>query len=153
MPYSGGVSNISYAQAIAKFKTCMRTIEEIKDGTISTRMAKVYKQDICYSIQQICEILLKIQFIEAGIKITNYKYFRHDLDDICSYADTIDGFSIYVPTELKASFPRITSWEVHGRYDYGLSVRIDLIEKYLEIIRKWIDKQTKNKNIYNPYRY
>ena len=153
MAYSSGISNISYAQVIAKMHTCRRTVDDIHDKTISSRMAKVYKQDICYDIQQMCEIMMKIQFVEAGVQITNYKYFRHDLSDIYQYAQTFTGLNLYVPDEIKNAFMKITSWEVHGRYDYGMTVRLDTIEKFLNVIDEWISVQTKNKSIYNTYNY
>lgn len=155
MPYSRNSSQISYAQAIANYSTCMKTLEDIRHKDFSSRMIKYYKQQICYFIQQICEVMLKIQVLETGIPVNNldYKRFRHDLYDIWDYATYTLQISIDIPQEILNNLTRITSWEVEGRYDCCKVVQLRTLEKMLEVIGDWINRMTRGRKIHNPYRY
>ncbi len=104
-----------------------------KAESMSSKSGKFYRGQAGYHLQQAAEKLIKIQIYDSGVKVDNAKMYRHSIDDLLTYADSI-GIGIVIPKWVNKEKYTITSWEAEGRYDLHFVVRLNTLKKaYLEI--------------------
>ena len=105
--------------------------------TLSSKSGKFYRGEAGYHLQQAAEKLIKIQIYDSGLKVNNAKIYRHSLDDLITYAESI-GIQIIVPKWIDKKKYTITAWEAEGRYDLHFVVRMDTLKKCYVEIAEWI---------------
>ena len=89
-----------------------------------------------YHIQQATEKLIKLQIYESGKKIDNSKTYTHSIKKLIKYGEEL-GLQINIPKAVKENAQMITDWEAGSRYGLGLSIRIDVLEKYCKLLEQW----------------
>jgi len=82
------------------------------------------------------EKMIKIQIYESGIQYQNHAVYTHNLVQLSQYAKSI-GVELSIPQYIADNLILITSWEVRGRYDMHLTVRIDRLRHCFSVIEKW----------------
>ena len=107
-----------------------------KSETISSKAGKHLRGLAGYHLQQAAEKLIKIQIYDSGIEINNAKMYRHSLDDLMAYAESM-GIELLVPKWVNTKKYVITSWEAEGRYDLHFVVRMDTLKRCYEELDQW----------------
>ena len=115
---------VAASQAVAYFKE-----HKVKD----------IKNIAAYHIQQAAEKLIKIQIYDSAETIENSRIFTHNIEALLAYAEE-RGIEISVPDYIRENALTITRWEAGSRYGLGLSIRIDTLEKCLNIVSEWCDR-------------
>ena len=112
---------------VAEF--CIHSAERKK-----AKDAKPFKGQAGYHLQQASEKLIKIQLYKSGTALNYSKLYKHNLDDLIIYGQSL-GITLTVPPYVRQHAYTISSWEARGRYDLHLVVRIDVLKKsYAEVI-------------------
>lgn len=62
--------------------------------------------------------------------------YTHKIFDLCSIAKR-NG--IKVPKDIVLNAQMYTDWEAAGRYDLHFSVRVDSVEKAIQLAQNWLD--------------
>ena len=125
---------LSFGQIQADLFVAQATIKKAEE--LSSKAGKYYRGQTGYHLQQAAEKLIKIQIYESGVTINNAKMYRHSLDDLISYAESL-GFQIIIPKWVNEKKYLITSWEAEGRYELDFAVRIDTLKRALLEINEW----------------
>ena len=107
-----------------------------KAETLSSKAGKFFRGLAGYHLQQAAEKLIKIQIYDSGIEINNAKMYRHSLDDLMAYAESM-GIELLVPKWVNTKKYVITSWEAEGRYDLHFVVRMDTLKRCYEELDQW----------------
>lgn len=110
-------------------------LEKYKENT----KIKDLKNMVAYHIQQAVEKMIKIQIYKSGIAYDNKSIYTHDINNLIVYARLI-GVDLVIPKAIEDNCMTITDWEAGSRYDIKFSVRVDTLEKYLEVCNAWIEK-------------
>ncbi len=132
---SGKTNNpISLGQIEADLFMAKAAIE--KAESMSSNSGKFYRGQAGYHLQQAAEKLIKIQIYASGITVNNAKMYRHSLDDLITYAQSLN-IGITIPKWVNKEKYTITSWEAEGRYDLHFVVRIDTLKKAFREISQW----------------
>ncbi len=120
----------------------------IKADIISARQAIEYfvatgnkdiKNIAAYHLQQAAEKLIKYQIYESGVAIDNAKLYTHNIEALILYAESLN-IQISVPKLIRDNSLVITKWEAGSRYGLGLSIRIDTLQKYYNVIDVWYNE-------------
>ncbi len=120
----------------------------IKADIISARQAIEYfvakgnkdiKNIAAYHLQQAAEKLIKYQIYESDATIDNAKLYTHNIEALILYADSLN-IQLSVPKLIRDNSLVITKWETGSRYGLGLSIRIDTLQKYFNIIDAWYNE-------------
>ena len=107
-----------------------------KAESLSSKAGKFYRGQAGYHLQQAAEKLIKIQIYDSGVNINNAKMYRHSLNDLITYAESID-IQLIVPKWVNEKKYVITSWEAEGRYDLHFVVRIDTLKRCYKGLEEW----------------
>jgi len=97
---------------------------------------KDMKNIAAYHLQQAAEKLIKIQIYANCKQISNSQMYTHNIERLIVYADSL-GFGAVIPEYIRSHSLEITDWEAGSRYDFGFSVRADVLKKTLNIIKTW----------------
>lgn len=127
---------ISFGQIEADLFVAEATIK--KADSMTSKAGKFYRGLAGYHLQQAAEKLIKIQIYSSGKSISNSKMYRHSLDDLITYAESLD-IPLIIPKWIRDKTYVITGWEAEGRYDIHFVVRLDTLKKCLSEIIKWND--------------
>ncbi len=96
-------------------------------------------KNICaYHLQQAAEKLIKSQIYNSGFEYDNRELYTHDIAALLSYIE-INQISVEIPKLIVQNSHVITSWEAGSRYDMHFSIRVDTLEKHLQIINQWYE--------------
>ncbi len=125
---------LSMPQILADLHIAENCIQEAEKA--SPKMAKPFKGQAGYHLQQAAEKLIKIQIYNAEVTLDYSKLYKHGLDDLMAYAQSL-GIELIVPPYIKNHAYVISSWEARGRYDLHLIVRIDVLKKACFEIKTW----------------
>ena len=117
---------------IVVVRKLLAEIEEEKNN-------KYLKNSAAYHIQQAAEKMIKIQIYQSGKTYQNHAVYTHNLVRLTQYAESI-GVVLNMPKYIADNLILITSWEVRGRYDMHMSVRIDRLKHCHEVIEKWYEE-------------
>ncbi len=94
-------------------------------------------KNVCaYHIQQSVEKLIKYQIQKSGITYNYSKIRTHNILFLINYAKSI-GVCLNVPDFIVINAERISSREAGSRYDIHFSIRIDTLEKFINVIEAW----------------
>ena len=105
----------------------------------SLKMAKPFKGQAGYHLQQAAEKMIKIQIYNSGITLDYSKLYKHGLDDLMIYSKN-QGVVLMVPQYIRKHAYVISSWEAKGRYDLHMVVRIDVLKKAYSEIETWCNE-------------
>lgn len=120
----------------------------IKADIIAARQAIEYyessgiksiKNIAAYHLQQAVEKLIKYQIYSSGVNINYSQMYTHNIERLIIYGDSLN-ISILVPEYIREKSLRITDWEAGSRYDVGFSIRVDILKKTYDVVKKWISK-------------
>ena len=131
---------ISVGQIKADIIMAEKAIEEAKAST--PKLSKFLKGQAGYHIQQATEKIIKYQIYNSGAKTDNTKMYKHSINDLITYANTL-GIDILIPSFIDKHAIQITSWEAEGRYNIHFVARMDTLEKHLSIVKHWFDDVSK----------
>ena len=126
--------DLSMAQIMADLHVaefCIHSAEEKK-----AKEAKPFKGQAGYHLQQASEKLIKIQLYKSGAALNYSKLYKHNLDDLIIYGQSL-GITLTVPPYVRQHAYTISSWEARGRYDLHLVVRIDVLKKSYAELLSW----------------
>ena len=126
--------SLTYAQIEADLFVAKATIDKAKE--LSSKAGKYYRGQAGYHLQQAAEKLIKVQIYNSGAVLDYAKLYRHSLDDLLTYATSID-VKISIPQWVDEKKYTITAWEAEGRYDLHFVVRMDTLEKAYAEIYNW----------------
>lgn len=90
-----------------------------------------------YHVQQAVEKTLKLCIYSSGVVYSNKNLYTHNIEYLIRYAKLL-GVKTYIPKTLERNAQTITYWESLGRYHLSMSVRVDTLEKYIELVENWI---------------
>ena len=107
-----------------------------KAESLSSKAGKYYRGLAGYHLQQAAEKLIKIQIYDSGVKVNNAKMYKHSLDALITYAESI-GVVLNVPKWIDKKKYTITTWEAEGRYDLHFVVRLDTLNRCYTEIEQW----------------
>ena len=107
-----------------------------KSESLPSKAGKFYRGQAGYHLQQAAEKLIKIQIYDSGVPVNNAKLFRHSLDDLITYAFSLD-IPLVIPKWVDAKKYIITKWEAEGRYDLHFVVRTDTLKRCYQELFKW----------------
>ncbi len=127
---------ISLVQVKSDIIMAEKAIAEAKAAT--PKLSKYMKGQAGYHIQQATEKLIKYLIYNSGVKTDNAKMYKHSINDLITYANTL-GIDIVIPEFIDKHAIQITSWEAEGRYNIHFVARIDTLEKHLAEVKKWYD--------------
>ena len=116
----------------------------LKAESLSSKDGKFYRGQAGYHLQQAAEKLIKIQIYDSGIAVNNAKMYRHSLDDLITYAESL-GIPLCIPKWVDKKKHIITTWEAQGRYDLHFVVRIDTLKKCYQELYDWSEDVKKEK--------
>ena len=77
-----------------------------------------------------------MQIYESGKKIDNSKTYTHSIKKLIKYGEEL-GLQLNIPKSIIENAQMITDWEAGSRYGLGLSIRIDVLEKYYKMVDEW----------------
>ena len=126
--------DLSMTQVMADLHVAEFCIDRA-EGT-APKIAKPFKGQAGYHLQQASEKLIKIQMYNSGKTLNYSKLYKHNLDDLILYAQSL-GITLSVPSYVRQHAYTISSWEARGRYDLHLVVRIDVLKKSYNEILSW----------------
>ena len=98
--------------------------------------AKYIKGLAGYHLQQATEKMIKIQLYASGFKLDYSKLYKHSLDDLIIYANSL-GLSLILPSYINKYKSVITDWEAMGRYDVHFVVKLAQLKKCSQILTEW----------------
>ncbi|MDE6816876.1 MAG: HEPN domain-containing protein [Lachnospiraceae bacterium] len=126
------ISLISYAKA--DIRTSYSALNEVraKEGN-----EKAMKGIAAYHAQQAIEKIIKSEIYRVNPQISPRKVYTHKIYDLCAVAEE---HGIKIPKGIKDKSYMYSDWEAAGRYDLSFSVRVDSIEKALQIAEKWLEE-------------
>lgn len=101
--------------------------------------AKYIKGLAGYHLQQATEKLIKIQLYASGCKLNYAKIYKHSLDDLIIYANSL-GISLILPAYIDKYKTVITDWEATGRYDIHFVVKLAQLKKCDQVINEWYEE-------------
>lgn len=94
-------------------------------------------KNICaYHIQQAVEKMIKAQIYISGFPYNDRDMYTHNIALLIAYNEKHD-ISIQIPEFIKERSHIITKWEAGSRYDLHFSIRVDTLEKYLQVVEEW----------------
>lgn len=131
---SGNKNPLSLGQIAADLYIAEATIK--KAETMSSKAGKFYRGQAGYHLQQAAEKIVKYQIYESGLPINNAKLYRHSLDDLISYGESL-GITLMIPKWIDEKKYTITEWEAQGRYDIHFVVRMDTLKRAYKEILQW----------------
>lgn len=131
-------SDFQVSMAQAKADLIMASYGISQADTVTPRLAKTIKGMVAYHLQQACEKMIKIQLYASGKKLNNARIYKHSLEELLIYADSI-SVKIQVPSYIEKNSPLITRWETKSRYDLHFVVRIDTLKKVYTEAEKWYE--------------
>ncbi len=108
----------------------------------TSKMAKPFKGQAGYHLQQAAEKLIKMQIYNSGKPLNYSKLYKHSLDDLVIYAQSLN-ISLVVPKYIRKQAYVISSWEARGRYDLHLVIRIDVLKRAYSEIEAWYKDMVK----------
>ncbi len=108
-----------------------------KADTLSSKAGKHLRGLAGYHLQQAAEKMIKIQIYDSGIQVNPAKMYRHSLDDLITYAESL-GISLYVPSWINTRKYIITGWEAEGRYNLHFVVRMDTLKRCYNELVEWL---------------
>ena len=132
--------DLNMAQILADIMAAKSCFKESK--AVKPKIAKYLRGQVGFHIQQACEKLIKIQIYKALPSVDYSKIYKHNLQDLVSYANS-ENINIYVPTYIKNRMQIITSWEAEGRYDTHVVVKTNTLQKHIEEVELWHDELKK----------
>ena len=103
---------------------------------LSPKAAKYIKGQAGYHLQQAAEKMIKIQLYDSTTKMDYAKVYKHSIDDLLFYADSLK-VNMIVPAYVKKQKTVISSWEAEGRYDVHFVVRLPQLKKTLQELSQW----------------
>ena len=101
--------------------------------------AKYIKGLAGYHLQQASEKMIKIQLYASGHKLNYAKLYKHSLDDLIIYANSL-GISLILPAYIDKYKTVITDWEATGRYDLHFVVKLAQLKKCDQVIKEWYEE-------------
>lgn len=104
--------------------------------------AKYIKGLAGYHLQQATEKMIKIQLYASGQKLDYAQIYKHSLDDLIIYANSL-GISLMVPDYINKYKTVITDWEATGRYDMHFVVKLAQLKKCHQVVKEWYDEMRK----------
>lgn len=111
-------------------------------NSLPSSKSKYYKGLAAYHLQQSVEKLIKYQIYRSESEIDNYRMYKHSLDELILYGESLD-VELFVPEWISNKRFVITDWEAKGRYDMHFVVRKDTLERCYNEVDDWIKKYTK----------
>lgn len=111
-------------------------------NSLPSSKSKYYKGLAAYHLQQSVEKLIKYQIYRSESEIDNYRMYKHSLDELILYGESLD-VELFVPEWISNKRFVITDWEAKGRYDMHFVVRKDTLERCYNEVDEWIKKYTK----------
>ena len=103
---------------------------------IRPKEAKYIKGLAGYHLQQAAEKMIKLQIYQSGREYNNAKMYRHSLDDLITYAESLN-ISLIIPDYVDEKKYVITRWEAQGRYDMHAAVRLDTLKRCYQEMEQW----------------
>ncbi|MCC8050571.1 MAG: HEPN domain-containing protein [Clostridiales bacterium] len=97
---------------------------------------KDIKNIAAYHLQQAAEKMIKAQIYRSGHPYKDREMYTHNLALLIAYTER-NNIAVYIPEHIRKNSHIITGWEAGSRYDIHFSVRIDTLEKCLEVIEEW----------------
>lgn len=97
-----------------------------------------------YHLQQAAEKMIKLQIYQSGQDYNNAKLYRHSLDDLITYAESIN-VALIIPDYVNEKKYVITRWETQGRYDMHAVVRLDTLQRCYREMEQWYCSLKKHK--------
>lgn len=132
---TGGYANpLTLGQIEADLFVAEALIEKVK--TLPGRRGKFFRGQAAYHLQQAAEKLIKIQIYASGLGINHSKIYKHSLDDLITYGQSL-GAVLMILEYVKRKKYIMTRWEVEGRYDIHFVVRLDTLERCLAELKNW----------------
>jgi len=110
-----------------------------KATTLSSKRGKYFRGQAGYHLQQAAEKMIKIQIYESGLQLNNARMYRHSLDDLMTYAQSLN-ISLDIPKWVKQKRFAISEWEAEGRYDLHFVVRLDTLQKCYQELQTWFKR-------------
>lgn len=107
--------------------------------SIPSSKSKYYKGLAAYHLQQSVEKLIKYQIYESESDIDNYRIYKHSIDELILYGESLD-IDLFVPVWIRNKSLIITDWEAKGRYDMHFVVRKDTLVRCYNEVNLWIKK-------------
>ena len=107
-----------------------------KATTMSSKSGKFFRGQAGYHLQQAIEKMIKIQIYESGLQLNNARMYRHSLDDLMTYAQSLN-ISLDIPKWIRQKRFAISAWEAEGRYDLHFVVRLDTLQRCHEELQQW----------------
>ena len=104
--------------------------------TLSSKAGKHLRGLAGYHLQQAAEKMIKYQIYDSGVPIDYGKMYRHSLDDLMTYAGSLD-ISLMVPSWINKKKYVITGWEAEGRYNLHFVVRMDTLKRCYHELIQW----------------
>ena len=132
--WKGMSNNISKGLIYADILTARQALNTYKENP----KLKDIKNICAYHLQQATEKLIKSQILKSGFRYDNRALYTHDIAALVSYVEK-NNVSIVIPKIIEQNSHIITSWEAGSRYDMHFSIRVDTLEKYLQVISGWYD--------------
>lgn len=115
-------------------KNYIRDIE--LDKNLTNKQIKYFKNVSGYHIQQACEKMIKLQIYNSGVAIDYSKLYKHNLQQIVSYAEE-KGIALTIPKYVRDNMDLLTSWEADGRYSVTKVVRLDRVKSMYDVVEEW----------------
>ena len=115
--------------------------------TMSSKRGKFFRGQAGYHLQQATEKMIKIQIYASGMKLNNTRMYRHSLDDLITYADSL-GLTVDVPKWIQQKRFVISGWEAEGRYDLHFVVRLDTLQKCYQELKDWYERLKSIKTVW-----
>lgn len=139
---SDRVNDLTIEQAHADILAASDAIRRAE--TMTPKSAKYIKGLAGYHLQQAAEKMIKLQIYQSGIPYNNAKMYRHSLDDLMMYAESLN-LQLIVPEYINEKKYVITKWETQGRYDMHAVVRLDTLQRAYCEIESWYQQLKKLK--------
>lgn len=131
---SDRVNELTIAQVQADLLAATDAIRRAEGMT--PKAAKYIKGLAGYHLQQAAEKMIKLQIYQSGKTYNNAKMYRHSLDDLMMYAESL-GIELIVPEYVNEKKYVITRWETQGRYDMHAVVRLDTLRRACDEMETW----------------
>lgn len=103
---------------------------------LPARKAKYIKGLAGYHLQQASEKMIKIQLYASGQKLDYAKLYKHSLDDLIIYANSL-GIPLIIPSYINKYKSVITGWEAMGRYDVHIVVKVTQLRNCFQVVYDW----------------
>ena len=133
MSEHNGIS-ISFGQIEADLYMAGSALE--KASNMTSKAGKFYRGQAGYHLQQAAEKMIKIQIYASRLPLNNVRMYRHSLDDLITYAESL-GITLDIPNWVKLKKFTISGWEAEGRYDLHFVVRLDTLQRCIKELQTW----------------